>query len=232
VKIRGSKKQSEFYKRFGESSGKPFTSTAGTSSVDGSFDSYLRRREEVKERKRQLDAELDEIQTDEHEMLSTRKRGRQPNRRSRSFTQTADEKRHLLDMQLDAFLAEDNVEEVVEIQRPRRSSRSSSPHRNAASSLIERTRRRSTSPISGNRTKKRKGHPKELSTTIYQTDEDGRWLHNAEVKARKRSITNFDPGQFGMRAWTDELPRRAPERKAHKTQHELDKELEDYTLAG
>jgi len=224
VKARDAKSKSQFYKRFGETAGKPGDTGDGSSG--------RRRMDDVS--REQLDAELDGFSHEEQRgegALGSRLTGRQ----STGWSQTDEDKRRLLDAELDAFLAggEDtgldllsadqdtrvgSSQSLLARTRPR-SSRSRSPRR---SSLLERTR--SQSPV------RRDGRGRrERPSTKYEVGEDGRWLHNAEVVERRRRVEKFDSRRFGMRAWNDEISQRSPKiQNPRKTQEDLDRELEEF----
>lgn len=237
TKSRDSKNKSEFYKRFGESAGKPAPpGSSAPSGTDDSYETYVRRLNQVEAKKRQLDAELDEfLKDDEEQQTNVRKGGRRGSRASRNRPQTVEERQLLLDIELDNILAGNDIEEAINTgeEAPGPSllerTRSQLPRRQRRPSRVERPRRssRSRSPSHRDQDKTEDGG----NGREYQTDENGRWLHNAEVTERKRRVSHFDPGRFGMRAWNDDPPRRLP-KKTRKTQEELDKELEEFTGAG
>ncbi|KIJ26973.1 hypothetical protein M422DRAFT_785054 [Sphaerobolus stellatus SS14] len=247
-KARDAKSKSQFYKRFGETAGKPGV-VPGTGR-DEAYDTYLRRREDDEETRRQLDAELEGFVQEEETgdvSLGNRMGGRRSNKRG--FND--EDKRRMLDQELDAFLAAGETEDITptladqemeeEPSQPSllertRSSRSRSPVRRNGGSLLERTQRssRSRSPIRRGTATSRRGR-RERNETRYQTDEGGRWLHNAEVVQRRRRVEEYDSRSFGMRAWTDgtvPAPAPAPARRSSKrgrtTQEELDRELEEF----
>ncbi|KAF8529261.1 hypothetical protein BU17DRAFT_80462 [Hysterangium stoloniferum] len=220
VKERGARDKSEFYKKFGESAGKNVI--PGSSKPVG-----IRNGNDEVTRSR-LDAQLDSFQDGNKVFnLSLERPSSDVDARKRN----EDERRRRLDHELDAFLAggdDDLVLENVEagqedgellsrpslLERTRRTSRSRSPRRRREAKALKRPDIRSD-----------RDNPRRQ----YQTDSDGRWLHNAEVAQMRRRRTDYDAEVFGMRAWDDEraVPRRK-QKKARKTQDDLDRELEAF----
>ena len=154
--------------------------------------------------------------------------GRSEARRPEDRARDQDDQRRALDSELESFLASgDSAEEPTDSAE----TGVAEDYVTRGSSLLDRTahsvfgeqpsRRRDRQyrlpPRRGRRAKDGSRHR-------YETDEDGRWLHNAEVKQRE-GRNAYDEGRSGMRAWADES--RRPKRR--KTQAELDQELEQFS---
>jgi len=219
VKARGAREKSEFYKKFGETAGKNVSSGLSKPvGIHNGNDEDVRRR---------LDAQLDSFQNGNKAFNLSQER---PNGDVDARRRNEEERRRCLDDELDTFLASggdnlvlENVETSQEggelssrpslLERTRRTSRSRSPRRRRDAKSLKRPDLRSD-----------RENPRR-----YQTDSDGRWLHNAEVAQMRRRRTDYDAEVSGMRAWDDEraMPRRK-QKRARKTQDDLDRELEEF----
>lgn len=238
VKEHGARLKSEFYKRHGDTAGKEGLPEFRALKIqDEGFKGNKRRKRNDDATRRQLDAELDvflvEDESASSNSLAISPSGMQTNRTRQpvDLLQVQEEKRRILDEELDSFLANESTTDMT-FEPP--DSNVESTTASQGPSLLERTARaspsRARSPLERNRhgqrlsrSSRRKGQD-ESGPKTYQTDANGRWLHNAEVFNRRKRRNDYnDEGGFGMRAWSDERPRQPRNRK---TQAELDRELD------
>ncbi|GJJ07686.1 hypothetical protein Clacol_001891 [Clathrus columnatus] len=219
VKERGARNKSQFYKRFGETAGKPANRFPPGYQPDDT-----RRNGRDDKGIAQLDAELDQF-LGEDDAVTDSLKGRIGGRKGLD----PDEQRKRLDDELDRFLAGEEVEPDAEVDIEPRTGRNS----DRTLSLLERTgRRRSASPRRKgfNRQPVRRQQPRdEHGRDRVKTDSNGRWLHNAEIADRRRRM-DYDSSAYGMRAWGDDNDTsfKRPSKKFKKNVDDLDRELDEF----
>lgn len=193
VKERGARNKSQFYRRFGETAGKPANKI-----LPGYQPDDTRKNHGYREQVAQLDAEMDTFLRDDDSVKDSLK-DRIGNKRRTD----PEERKRQLDDELERFLAG----EEGDIDAEENGSRDRPP------SLLERTgRRRSASPQSrrnshnSNQQLARRQRRLERGETRVHTDSEGRWLHNAEIAQRRRRMEYTHDNGFrgGMRAWGDD----------------------------
>ncbi|KAF8583960.1 hypothetical protein K439DRAFT_1180838 [Ramaria rubella] len=233
VKERGARVRSEFYKRHGEMAGKEgLPDILGSRGhEEGRNGAKRRKRDNDEEMKRQLDAELDVFLVGDSHSTSRGEPQANKTRRPEDRLQVQEEKRRILDYELDSFLARGGDIEDADLLNNAGEEGKEGSATAQGPSLLERTTgttSRSRSPR--DHTRQVRSLPRRArrggqdSITRYETDADGRWLHNEEVTQRRRN-DGFDEDGFGMRAWSNERDQ-SRRSKLRKTQEELDRELD------
>lgn len=216
VKERGARNKSQFYKKFGETAGKPANKILPGYQPEDVRQSQGYHREQVA----QLDAEMDSFLRDADSVKDSLK-DRIGNKRRAD----PEERKRQLDDELDRFLAGEEGDVDAE----------ENGNRDRPPSLLERTgRRRSASPQQrGNShnnkqlARRQRGRGERGETRVH-TDSEGRWLHNAEIAQRRRRMEYSHDNGFrgGMRAWGDDEDDASSRRSLAKKSRKIDLDYE------